>query len=278
MDHVRVEVSLELLETRPLPAAEELVLDMAEDLLGGAVVYAVALPRHALDDAGVLQPGDPARILVLPAHIGMQDGMRAVGHPGDQLIEHVELLSHVRAHRRRPRHDLLAAEVVDRREVRLAPCLLELGHVRAHLLPGGVGREVAGEHVLEGLADDALVRAVPVVVGLPADAAADAHLVHYLEHGLVGDGRAVLRTQAHGDLAVPAAVGRSREDLGDPPPELGPGGPLGMRHRVVVAGPCEPRAFQQDIQRMVPRERRYHRGLDPVRSVSSALRASNFFR
>ena len=82
--------------------------------------------------------------------------MRAGGHPGNQLIKHVELLSHVRAHRRRPRHYLPAAEVVDRCEVRLAPCLLELGHVRAHLLPRGVGLEIAADQVLEGLPDQAL--------------------------------------------------------------------------------------------------------------------------
>lgn len=41
-----------------------------------------------------------------------------------------------------------------------------------------------------------------MVVGLAADAAADPHLPHHLEHGLVGYARAQLGAQAHGDLAV----------------------------------------------------------------------------
>ena len=139
MDHVRIEVAFELLEARPVLAAEELIFDMAEDLLGRAVVDAVALPRHALHDARIMQPVNPARVLVLPAHIRVQDRVGALGHLGHELVQYAELLRHVRAQRRRPRHYLLAAEVVDRREVGLAPGLLELGHVGAHLLPRGVG-------------------------------------------------------------------------------------------------------------------------------------------
>ena len=91
-----------------------------------------------------------------------------------------------------------------------------------------------------------------MVVGLPADAAADPHLAHDLEHGLVGDDRALLGAQAHGDLAVPAAVGRAREDVGDLLPELRPGRLLGVRQRVVVAGPRKPGAFQQVIEQVLP--------------------------
>lgn len=54
-----------------------------------------------------------------------------------------------------------------------------------------------------------------MVVGLAADAAADPHLAHHLEHGLVGDARAQLGAQAHSHLPVAAAVGGAREDLRD---------------------------------------------------------------
>jgi hypothetical protein len=91
--------------------------------------------------------------------------------------EHLLLLGEARALRDRPRDDLLAAEVVHGREVGLAEGALEPGDVGAHLLPGAVGGEVAAERVLEGLADLPPVGAVPVVVGLPADAAPEAHLV-----------------------------------------------------------------------------------------------------
>lgn len=50
----------------------------------------------------------------------------------------------------------LLPEVVDRREVGLAPGLLELGDVGAHLFPRPVGGEVAPDDVLEGLSDLAL--------------------------------------------------------------------------------------------------------------------------
>lgn len=189
------------------------------------------------------------------------------------------LLSHVGVQRRGPGDDLLAAEVVDRREVGLAPGLLELGDVGAHLLPRPVGGEVAPDDVLEGLSDLAPVRVVPVVVGLAADPAADAHLAHHLQHGLVGYAHAPLGAQAHGDLPVAAPVGGAREYLGGGLPELGPGGSLRVRQRVVVAGPGHAGALQQAPQ-PVPLFAQDPHGLDlrPGQSPSLSTRARNFFR
>ena len=221
MNHVVVEVRLERLEAWPCPSAEELVFDVAEDLLGGAVVDAVALPGHALDDPGSLQPPAPAGMLVLPAHVRVQHGPCALRHPLQQTVEQELLLLHAGAGGGRPGHDLLAAEVVHRREVGLAPGLLELRHVGSHLPPRAVGGEVAPDDVLEGLADDAPVGVVAVVAGLAAYPAANPHLAHDLEHGLVGDARAKLGAQAHGRLPVAAAVGGAREDLRDRPAQLG---------------------------------------------------------
>ena len=65
MDDVRLEPLLELLEALEALPAEELVLDMAEDLLGRAVVDAVALSRHALDDARLLERLAITVVLVL---------------------------------------------------------------------------------------------------------------------------------------------------------------------------------------------------------------------
>ena len=279
MDYVGVEVRLEGLEVGPLPSPEELVLQMAEHLLRGPVVDAVALARHALDDPGVLQPPAPCGVLVLPAHVGVQHGGRALRHPLQQLVEQGRLLGHVGAGRRRPRHDLLAAEVVHRREVGLAPGLLELGDVGAHLLPRPVGGEVAPDDVLERLAHDAPVRIVPMVVGLAADAAADSHLPHHLEHGLIGDGHAELAAQAHGDLAVAAPVGRAREDLRHRAPQLRARRPGRVRQRVVVAGPRQAGALQQAPQ-LAPLCAQGAHGLDlrPGQSPSLSTRARNFFR
>lgn len=51
MVDLRLEACFELLERLPVPALVELVLQVAEDLFGGAVVDAVALARHALREA-----------------------------------------------------------------------------------------------------------------------------------------------------------------------------------------------------------------------------------
>ena len=56
MDYVFLQVAFEFLERLPLAAPVELVLDVAEELLGGGIVDAVRLPGHALDDAGGLEP------------------------------------------------------------------------------------------------------------------------------------------------------------------------------------------------------------------------------
>ena len=279
MDHEVVEVRLEGLEVRPRPSAEELVLDVAEHLLRRAVVDAVALPGHALHHAGLLQPPAPTGLLVLPAHVRVQDRPGALGLPGHELVEQLVLLGHVGVQRRGPGDDLLAAEVVDRREVGLAPGLFELGDVGAHLFPRPVGGEVAPDDVLEGLSDLAPVRVVPVVVGLAADPAADAHLAHHLQHGLVGYAHAPLGAQAHGDLPVAAPVGRAREYLGGGLPELGPGGSLRVRQRVVVARPRQAGALQQAPQ-PVPLFAQGAHGLDlrPGQSPSLSTRARNFFR
>ena len=279
MGDVRVQVRLEGLEVGPLPPPEELVLDVPEDLLCGAVVDAVPFPRHALGDLGRLQPLRPAGMLVLPAHVAVKHRRRALGHLRQQLVEQLGLLRHVRAGRRRPRDYLPAPEVVHRREVRLAPGLLELRDVGAHLLPRRGGGEVAPYDVLERLAHDAPVRVVPMVVGLAADAAADPHLAHHLEHGLVGDARAQLGAQAHGHLPVAAPVGRAREDLGHRAPQLRARRPGRVRQRVVVAGPRHAGALQQAPQLAPLRAQGAHGlGLRPGQRPSLSTRARNFFR
>ena len=84
-----------------------------------------------------------------------------------------------------------------------------------------------------------------MVVGLAPDTAADAHLAHHLQHGLVGDAHALLGSQAHRYLAVPAAVRGAREDLAGGLPELRPRGNLGVRRRVIVARPGQAGGLQQ---------------------------------
>ena len=47
----------------------ELVLEVAEHLLGGGVVDAVALPAHGLADVQSREPVAPPPVPVLPAHV-----------------------------------------------------------------------------------------------------------------------------------------------------------------------------------------------------------------
>ena len=245
VDYVFLELLLELLEALESLASEEFIFHVAEQLLGRAVVYAVALARHALDDSCFAQGGAIGLVLVLPSHVALHDRALAGGNLRQQHVEHLFLLIHIRMPRDRPRHYLAAAEVERRREVGLSPVLLELGDVRAHLLPRPVGGEVAPQHVLEGLPDDAFVGVVLVVVGLAANPAGDPDLMHHLEHRLVGYAHALLLPQAHGNLAVAAPVRRPAEDLDGLAPELRPRGPRRVAQRVVVGRPGHPGCLQQ---------------------------------
>ena len=124
---------------------------------------------------------------------------------------------HTRTGRRRPRDHPLASEVVGHGEEVIISGLLGLGGVRAHLPPRPTGPEAPADGVPEGLADDAPVGVVAVVVGLAAYPAADAHLAHHLQRRLVGYAHAPLGAQAHGDLPVAAVDDGGREGLHERP-------------------------------------------------------------
>ena len=279
MGYVLLQVALEVPEAAPLPAAVELVLHVAEELLGGGVVDAVPLARHALGDARPLQPGGVGLVLVLPAHVRVHGRRRPVGQGLEEPVEHPVLLGEVRRGRYVARHDLLRAEVEHRGPVGLGAGHLELGDVGAELLPRPLGAEVPRDDVLERAPHEPPVGAVPAAGAPAAYPAPDAHLAHHLEHGLVGHDRAQLGAQAHSYLPVPAAVGGAREYLGRGVAQLGPGRPPRVRQRVVVGRPPEPRALQQVAQGVPLRAQRPHRlGRRPGQSPSRSTRARNFFR
>ena len=73
-------------------------------------------------------------------------------------------------------------------EVGLTEGELELGDIGTQFLPGAIRREVAANDVVEPLPHRALVGVIPVVVRLPAYAAAQTHLTHHLQDRLVGEG------------------------------------------------------------------------------------------
>lgn len=78
MDYVRFQVALEVIEAIPLTLAVELVLGMAEELLAGSVVDAVAPAGHALGDSGLPQPRHVPLVLVLSSHVRVHGRRDAV--------------------------------------------------------------------------------------------------------------------------------------------------------------------------------------------------------
>ena len=73
-------------------------------------------------------------------------------------------------------------------EVGLTEGELELGDIGTQFLPGAIGLEVATDDVLEALPHGPLVGVIPVVGPLAAYAAAQPHLTHHLQDGLIGEG------------------------------------------------------------------------------------------
>lgn len=74
MDDVGVQLAFELFVRVEHTAAVELVLQVAEDLLGRRVVQAVALAAHGPADAGAFELVPPPLVLVLPSHISRTIG------------------------------------------------------------------------------------------------------------------------------------------------------------------------------------------------------------
>lgn len=74
MDDVGVQLAFELFVRVEHTAAVELVLQVAEDLLGRRVVQAVALAAHGLADAEASELVPPPLVLVLPSHISRTIG------------------------------------------------------------------------------------------------------------------------------------------------------------------------------------------------------------
>lgn len=74
MDDVGVQLAFELFVRVEHTATVELVLQVAEDLLGRRVVQAVALAAHGLADAEAFELVPPPLVLVLPSHISRTIG------------------------------------------------------------------------------------------------------------------------------------------------------------------------------------------------------------
>lgn len=59
---------------------------MAEHLFGGPTLEAVSFPAHGLGDVHLREGKPPPGVLVLPAHVRVENGVRVLGElPGKAL-------------------------------------------------------------------------------------------------------------------------------------------------------------------------------------------------
>ena len=161
----------------------------------------------------------------------------------------------------RPGDDLVVVEVHHRRQVGLAPGLVELGDVGGELAHGLTGREVPAEHVAGDLALLAPVGAVP----LPPDPADQALLAHQAQHRLPRHAEAPLVPQHERHLAISHPVRGARERLPDEWPHVGvPVRPRVLPARVAVVGrPGQPQPTEDQVERVVAPQRVGYLGFSP---------------
>ena len=298
MDDVGVQLALELLVRVELAAAVELVLQVAEHLLGGGVVQAVALAAHGLADAEAFELVPPPSVLVLPSHVRVQYGACAGGQLGREHahggvagfeveadepmtrepVEQTLLLPEVRTAAHVPGDDLLAGHVVHGREVRLGAGDLELGDVGAELGERTGRVEVAFGQVMHVASLVAPVRVIafPRVPG--ADGASQSHAPHDPRHALGRHLPSELVDQAHAYLPVAASVRRASPDLADQWLEIGPRHTLRVRQVVEVRGSGQSRYPQEVVEPVSPPCEQSDDGASLASRDLDARRARSFSR
>ena len=164
---VLVDGSLERFEVRVfrLVAVEHLVLHRPEEGFHDAVVEAVALPRHRLEDTPLLQLLHVPGLLVLPALVGMEYEASQVVPEGERPVEHPLGLRHVRAETEVVGDDPAVVHVLYGAQVAFPPREGELAHVGRPFLVRPRAREVGFVMDLPVLTDvfgdDQVVRDLP---------------------------------------------------------------------------------------------------------------------
>ena len=278
MDDVGVQFAFELFVRVELAASVELVLQVAEHLLGRRVVQAVALAAHGLADAEAFELVPPPLVLVLPSHVRVQDRLRAGGQALREHGEQALLLPEVRTAAHVPGDDLLAGHVVHGSEVRLGSGDLELGDVGAELGERTGRVEVAFEQVTHVIARLAPVRAVPPPWVPGADGASQSHAAHDPEHGLGGYARAEFVDQAHTHLPVAAPVRGALPYLPYHRLHVRPGHVRRARQVVVVRGSRQPGYPQEVVEPVSPPCEQSNDGASLAPRDLDARRARSFSR
>ena len=132
---------IEAFEFRFMPV-KHCVLHRREERFHYAVVEAVPLPRHRLEDPPAFQLLHVPSVLVLPALVGMEYEALEVIPEGERGVEHPLGLRKVRAEAQVICDDPAVVHVLDRAQVAFPPREVELAHVRRPLLVRPRAREI----------------------------------------------------------------------------------------------------------------------------------------
>lgn len=148
-DHVGVEGVDELVDAvvPVVPVVVELLLQSAEEALGGSVARRAALGAHGTGQPVAFADADPSGPAVVASPVGVDDGMLAVGQGGACLLEHGVGQFGCRAGADAPRHGPAVVAVDDRAEVYLAFANAEFGDVGDPQPVGRFGVEAAFDEV-----------------------------------------------------------------------------------------------------------------------------------
>lgn len=148
-----------------LAAAIHLVLHRPEKRFHDAVVEAIPLPRHRLEDPSPLPRFDVPAMLVLPSLVGMEHEALEVVPEGERGAEHPLGLRKARAEAQVIRGDPAVVHVLDGAQAAFPPRERELAHVGRPLLVRPRAREVGFVMDLAVLPhvfrDDQVVRDLP---------------------------------------------------------------------------------------------------------------------
>ncbi len=196
-------------------SVEHLVLEGPEERFHDAVVDAVALPGHRLDDAHLPEPSLIHGMLVLPAHVAVHDEAAQIRVFAERHVEHPIRLFQVRGRGQVESHDVARSHVQDLRQIRLPERAAELGDVGRPFPVRGVAGEIPVYHVFR---DPPCLPLVGTAF-LPLPLAAQGHLFHQPLDLLVVDGDALVpQGGVHPADAVSPFV--SAEDVLDAFPQV----------------------------------------------------------
>ena len=280
---------IEAFEFRFMPV-KHFVLHRREERFHYAVVEAVPLPRHRLEDPPAFQLLHVPSVLVLPALVGMEYEALEVIPEGERGVEHPLGLRKVRVEAQVICDDPAVVHVLDRAQVAFPPREVELAHVRRPLLVRPRAREIGFVMDLAVLPDvfgyDQVVRDLADVpfVGVVMDGfppRGKPGFPHQPLHFLVVDGEAE-GTELRGDPADAVPASGRGECLFDFANQIGvlrvEIAPFGL---VEIGGFGKPGDGEQVAQ---PRFREFLLGLEdgfaflPWLRSSGSAKALNFFK